>query len=68
MKYLRSAAGLVLGLFAITFSVEALEFVLVGLVGGGFTTQPDEYLAVRNRTPFLLAKVIYNFFGGIHDV
>lgn len=64
MKYLRSAAALILGPLCITFLVEAVEFLLVGLLNGGFTTDPARYLAIRNRTPFLVSKVVYNFLGG----
>jgi len=56
----RSVGAIVLGMAAITFVVEGIEFVLVALVNGGILTDPEPYLAIRNQPLFLAAKMLYN--------
>jgi hypothetical protein len=57
---LRSVLAVFAGLVLISVIVESLEFVLVGLVNRGVTTDPDIYISVRNQPAFLAAKLVYN--------
>jgi hypothetical protein len=65
MNLLKSAAAVFVGLLLISVIVEPIEFLLVGLAGGGFTTDPEAYFAVRNRPGILAAKLGYNTLGAI---
>jgi hypothetical protein len=60
MKVLRSVVAVLAGLVLISAIVEPLEFMLVALVNGQPTTDPDRYFAVRNQPLFLAAKLLYN--------
>lgn len=60
MKVLRSVVAVLAGLVLISAIVEPLEFMLVALVNGQPTTDPDRYIAVRNQPVFLAAKLLYN--------
>lgn len=60
---LRSIGSLVIGLFVISLVVEGIEFVLVGMLRGDFSPDPEPYFATRNQTGFLIGKMFYNLFG-----
>ena len=60
MRILRSVFAVLAGLLLISVVVESLEFALVALVNGGVTTDPNSYMAIRNRPAFLAAKLGYN--------
>jgi hypothetical protein len=60
MNVLRSVVAVLAGLVLISAVVEPLEFVLVALVNGQPTTDPERYFAVRNQPLFLAAKLMYN--------
>ena len=49
-----------MGIIAISVVVEVLEFALVTLINGASTTDPETFYAIRNRTWFLVAKLVYN--------
>lgn len=61
----RSVSAIVVGMVLITLIVEGLEFLLVTLVSGGLVTETDAYFAIRNRPPFLAAKLAYNGAGAL---
>jgi hypothetical protein len=60
MNILRSVLAVVVGLVLISAIVEPLEFLLVGLLNRGLTTDPDIYFQVRNQPAVLVAKLVYN--------
>ena len=60
MRILRSIAGVVAGLIAISLIVEAIELALVTIVNGGTTMDPVVYFGTRNRPWFLAIKLVYN--------
>jgi hypothetical protein len=60
MHTLRSVLAVVAGLVLISLIVEPIEFLLVGLLNRGLTTDPDIYFQVRNQPAVLAAKLVYN--------
>lgn len=60
VKVLRSILGVVAGLIAISVIAEGIELLLVTVLHGGAVTDPDVYWKVRNRTPVLGLKLVYN--------
>lgn len=60
MKAARSVLAVIVGLVLISLIVEPIEFLVVAIVNGGITTDPDTYTSVRNRPPILAAKLVYN--------
>ncbi|GBD31200.1 MAG: hypothetical protein KatS3mg081_0904 [Gemmatimonadales bacterium] len=59
-RVVRSALAIILGLAFISLLVEALEFGLVTLVNGSPTTDSETYYGIRNRSWFLVTKLVYN--------
>ncbi len=59
-RFLRSVLAIFAGIVAISVVVEGLEFVLVALVRGEPTTEPEAFYAVRNAAWFLAVKLVYN--------
>ena len=60
VKFLRSILGVVAGLIAISVIAEGVELLLVMALHGGAVTDPDVYWKVRNQTPVLGLKLVYN--------
>ncbi len=60
MHILRSVLAVVAGLVLISLIVEPIEFLVVGLLNRGLTTDPDLYFQVRNQPAVLAAKLVYN--------
>ncbi|MEO1652617.1 MAG: hypothetical protein AAFU64_03645 [Bacteroidota bacterium] len=69
MKIIRLIIGVFIGLMAITFVAETIEFITVKLVTGSpfaeLTQNPDSYFKVRNRTWILIFKIFYSLLGGL---
>ena len=65
MRLVRSIVGIAAAIVITSLIVELTEFVLVALLNGGPTTDPETYLSIRNRDGFLAAKAAYNCLGGV---
>ena len=55
--FIRSTLALLAGLFVITMIVEPLELVIVTMVVGERTTDPETYFGARNRFSELLSQL-----------
>lgn len=62
---LRSIGAIAASIFITSLIVEVTEFALVALLNGAPTTDPETYLAIRNRDGLLTGKVGYNCLGGV---
>lgn len=63
-NWIRSFLAILVGLMLISVVVEPLEMLLVTLWHGSMLTDPQAYIAVRNRPAFLALKFLYNSGGG----
>lgn len=57
---IRSLAAIFVGMALISFIAEGVEFLLVAMVNGSPTTDPESYFETRNRPAMLAAKFVYN--------
>ncbi len=59
-RFLRSVAGIAVGIVFLSAVVEGVEFGLVRFVLGEPAADPQAYYAVRNAGWFLALKLVYN--------
>ncbi|GAB5403949.1 MAG: hypothetical protein Aurels2KO_21800 [Aureliella sp.] len=57
---MRGSIAVFCGLVLMSLIAEPVEFLLVALSNGGITTDQDQYFQIRNRTPILVLKFLYN--------
>ena len=62
---LRSILGIFVGLMVITIIAEGIEFLIVTSINGSVTTDVEAYFKIRNYTPVLAAKFLYNTFAAM---
>lgn len=69
MKYIKLILGIVIGLIAITFIAEIIEFFTVKLVSQKsfeeLHANQNEYFKIRNRNWILIFKIFYSLLAGI---
>jgi hypothetical protein len=58
--FVRSLAAIAAGLIVLSAIAEGIEFAIVTALHGAVTQDQAVYLGIRNQTPVLLAKLIYN--------
>lgn len=65
MKIVRLILGVIVGLMAITFVAELIEFSTVKLVSGKsfaeLSSNQEVYFEIRNQWGILVFKILYNF-------
>lgn len=68
MKILKIILGIIVGLFAITFVAELIEFFTVKLVSkvpfSELTSNQEMYFNIRNTTWILIFKIFYSLLAG----
>ena len=69
MTYARMILGTLLGLFAISFIVESIDFIIVKTLSGlsldQLKSDPDTYFAIRNQPGIFAAKLVYTFIAAL---
>ena len=67
--FARLVAGTLVGLVAITFVAESIEFLIVRVLSGKsfdyLSTHQDEYFEIRNQSGILITKLLYNSVAAI---
>lgn len=69
MKYFKLILGVIIGLLAITFITEMIEFMIVKTISNKsfeeLQANQIEYFIIRNRNYILVSKMFYSLFAGI---